>query len=322
VVRRALVALALAATGCGSFEEPSLVIDLRLLAMTAEPPEQVLPVDPAHPEDVTLAPVEVCALIADPGAERGLSWSMTACPPTGDRRCDDPAAPTVAMGGGALADPDTAATPQVACATLPAGPGVLAILQDTIAHDDLSGFGGVDLNVMIRVVPDGGGEASAVYGAKAVRFSPQLPAERVPNTNPTLEQIALDLGVGATRDLPLGRCAEQVAPLTLAPGQAITLAPIEPPDVREVYVVPTFEGGERTFTENLSYQWLAGAGDWSRTTTGGPRDAAGNQPPLDTSWEAPGPDDVGAGVRVPLWLIQRDERGGGRWFESCVQVAP
>jgi hypothetical protein len=37
-------------------------------------------------------------------------------------------------------------------------------------------------------------------------------------------------------------------------------------------VVPTFEGGSRTFTENLRYQWLATAGSWSRAETGGPRD--------------------------------------------------
>ncbi len=320
--RRVIAAGLALAAACGSFENPSIVIDLRMIAMTAEPPEQVVPFDPSNPLAVAFDPVEVCALVADPEADRELAWTMTACSPRGDRRCDEPGAAMVAMGAGVIGDPDTASGPQVACAVLPAGAGLLAVLRETIENDDLSGFGGVDINVGLRVVPVGDGEASAIYGAKAVRFSPLLPAERVANTNPTLERIELDRGDGVMTDLPLGRCADQAAPITVAPLQSIELLPVEPPGAREAYVVPTFEGGTRQFTENLSYQWLAGAGDWTRGSTGGSRDGAGNQPPLDTAWEAPKAADVGAGRLVPLWVIQRDERGGSRWFESCVRVAP
>ena len=44
-----------------------------------------------------------------------------------------------------------------------------------------------------------------------------------------------------------------------------------PEGVREDYVVPTFDGGSRMFTESLTYQWLAGDGEWSRSRTGGCR---------------------------------------------------
>jgi hypothetical protein len=247
---------------------------------------------------------------------------MTACRPVSDRRCDEPDAPMVALGSGMVADPETAPMPQVACATLLPGPDLLEVLLDTIENDDLSGFGGVDINVMIRVAPPGTDEDSAVYGAKAVRFSPLLPPERVANTNPTLERIDFDRGGGIIGELPLGRCADQAAPITTAPLSSIELLPVEPPEAREDYVVPTFEGGVRMFTENLTYQWLAGDGDWTRATTGGPRDFAGNQPPLDTAWKAPELDDGVDHALVPLWVIQRDERGGGAWFESCVRVAP
>ena len=35
-------------------------------------------------------------------------------------------------------------------------------------------------------------------------------------------------------------------------------------------------------------------------------------------------DEAGATLPldVPLWIIQRDERGGTAWFESCVRVIP
>lgn len=326
-MRRAARTLALAgaavAAGCGSFEDPAIVLDLRVLAMTAEPPEQVSPFDPADPLDVSFGPVEVCALVADPGASRGLAWSMTACSQAGDRRCDDADRPELALGAGELADPDRAATPQVACATVPFGPEMIAILRDAVERDALSGFAAIDINVELRVVPLGGGEDQAVYGAKAVRYSPLLPAERVANTNPTLTQLSVDRGDGAAPvALALGRCVDQAAPLTLGPEQSIHLAPVEPEGVRETYVVPTFEGGSRQFTENLRYQWLAGAGDWTRASTGGTRDGAGNEPPLDTEWEAPRAADLDGPTDVPLWLVQRDERGGGRWFESCVRVVP
>ena len=87
-------------------------------------------------------------------------------------------------------------------------------------------------------------------------------------------------------------------------------------------MVPTFDGGEQRLTENLSYQWLAGAGKWKRSSTGGPKDPFGNDPVLDTVWTAPAAADVGDGLDVPLWVIQRDERLGEAWYQSCVHVHP
>jgi hypothetical protein len=309
--------------GCGSFENPSIVIDLRIVGMQAEPPEQVAPVDPMNPLGTMFEDARVCAIVADPGAARRLRWEMTACAPNGDHRCNDPERPSLVMGGGVIDDPDTSATAQVMCATLPAGPELLAILRDAIEHDSLSGFGGVDLQVVIRVTPEGAGASQAIYGAKAVRYSPELPAGRVANTNPTLTQIDVDRGDGgAPVPLVLARCVEQTAPLALGATETIHFMPIEPDGVREDYVVPTFEGGSRMFTENLRYEWLAGAGDWTRGGTGGPRDGAGNQPPLDTAWESPAAEDLAGPTDVPLWIIQRDERGGAQWFEGCVRVTP
>ena len=327
---RSLVAgAALLLAACGSFEDPSIVIDLRVLAVVVDPPEQVVPFDPANPTSVPeLHDFTTCTLVADPAEQRGLAWTLTVCPRVGNLRCD-PERPSFVAATGHVDDPDTSATPQPICATVPAGAPLLAVLRDQIENDNLQGFGGVDINLSLRVQPDGAPAGAAVYSGKGARFSAKLPAERVANRNPTLDRIDVNV-VGRASDpapLPLGRCVDQAAPLELSVGASLHFMPIEPPGAREEYVVPTFEGGSRRFTENLSYQWLAGGGDWTRGNTGGTRDGAGNAPPLDTEWETPTRaqlDERGATLPldVPLWIVQRDERGGTAWFESCVRVVP
>ena len=56
--------------------------------------------------------------------------------------------------------------------------------------------------------------------------------------------------------------------------------------------------------------------------SGGPRDFAGNPAPLFTDWRAPNRDDVGEGLDVPFWIVQRDERLGATWYEACLRVVP
>ena len=100
------------------------------------------------------------------------------------------------------------------------------------------------------------------------------------------------------------------------------LAPRPLDGSEETYVIPTFEGGARTFTENLRYQWLSTGGNWSRYETGGPRDNAGNPAAVSTEWRPP-QLDAGEEVRlIDLWIVQRDERGGASFVESCIAVVP
>lgn len=317
------VALAVCAA-CGSFEDPTIVLDLRVLAMSAEPPEQVAPYDPDNPpedpEEAGLVDAEICALIADPAASRRLRWDMTVCAPDDEMRCpDDPDHPEFPIGSGTIDDPEEAATAQRVCATLPADPALLLVIEDAISLDSLAGFGGIDVMIGLRVRPESSDEES--FAGKRVRYAPLLPANRVANTNPTLDQISILVeGRDEPNPLPLGRCGEPGEPVRIAPGERLELEPLEPEGVREDYVVPTFDGGARMFTESLTYQWLASDGEWSRSSTGGPRDLSGELPPLSTRWRAP--DDVTEPTDVSLWVIQRDERLGAAWFEACVRVTP
>jgi hypothetical protein len=324
--RALLLALAPAvlAAGCGSFEDPAIVIDLRVLGMSADPPEQLVPYDPANPPDpstIQLDPVEICALIAEPGVDRPLDYVMTACPPTGDGRCD-PTEPGIAVGGGTIDDPETAAAPQVACAQLDPSTDLFAVITQAIKDDPLAGFDHVDIQVVMRVNPVGATPDEAIWATKAVRFGAQVPAERQPNHNPTLTELDGTTPDGTVAALAPGRCVDQAAPVEVGPGEDLAILPVEPAGAREDYVVPTFDGGEQHLTENLSYEWLAGAGKWKRSSTGGPTDPFGNDPQLDTVWTAPAAADVGDGLDVSLWVIQRDERLGEAWSESCVHVHP
>ena len=326
-VRRAALALAAAsAAACTDFEDPETVVDMRIIGVMAEPPEIVVPFDPDDPTAVDLdavAPVEVCALVADPADARGLHYSMALCRPTNSGRCID-VDTVVVLGGGQVEDPETAAEPVSMCATIAPDADLVAVIEESIDADSLGGFGGIQVQVELRVSPDGGGEE--LFAFKRVRYSPQLPAERVANTNPTVTSLigVHEAGDQRGRDfpLPLGRCGE-IEPFIVSPNQRVQILPDEAPGVREDYLVPTFEGGSRRFTENLTYQWHSTEGDWSPFTSGGTIDVAGNEPPLDSIWRAPNdPEVVGDGLDVRMWIVQRDERGGQAWYESCARVLP
>lgn len=325
-MRSLAMAAAAAAAGCGSFQDPNIVVDLRILALSAEPPEQMLDVDLSKPPDAAallaqLVPTRVCALIVDPGAERRLLWSMTMCPLTTDERCDDDR-PQIAIAGGLLDDPETTAPEPELCATIEPDGNLLAVLLDVLNDDTLHGLGGVDYEIQLRVGGENGNRDLDQYASKTLRVSPRIPAERTANHNPSIDGLTAALGDAAPVALPLGRCAENPAPYVLAAGTKLRLAPVEAAGARETYVVPTLDGRSESFTESLTYQWIAGAGGYSAGSTGGPRDLSGNPAPLFTDYRSPRASDLMGPTDVSLWIIQRDERLGVHWYETCIHVAP
>lgn len=314
VRRAALIGLAALAAACDAgFETPSIVVDLRVIGMKAEPPEVVFDFDPDQPMPPMLEDVDVTALLVNPGDGRQLEWEMVACPPTQSARCDDPEEPYKTL------TPVTTAGAEPFTGTLVMDP---LLLEAAVRADDLAGFGGIAVQVELWAKPVGAAESAAIYASKLVLYAPRVPAERVANTNPYLAELQAD---GVT--FPTDAC------LPVAAGQELELLPVEPAGVRETYVLPTFDGGTRTITENLTYSWFATDGDFTAERTGGPIDLFGNVPPLDTTWRAP---DVDAATTVRLWVVVRDERLGMSWHvwdptlaypapvprEFCVEVTP
>jgi hypothetical protein len=322
----ASVAAHSALAGCGSFADPNVVLDLRVLAMSSEPPDQVIDVDlsqPVTPASVLsqLVPTEVCTLMADPGLDRRLLYTLTLCPTSGDDRCDDDR-PKVTLGTGLVDDPDTAVPEPRLCVTIQPDANLVSVLLDVLDGDTLRGLGGVYYAVQLRIGGEDGDRDLDQYASKALRVSPRIPSSLTANTNPTIDHIDVTIDDGPAVALPLGRCAENLAPMEIAPGRKIRLTPVEPAGSREVYTVPTLDGKSQTFTESLTYQWIAGAGGFSSGSTGGPHDLSGNPAPLFTDYRAPRIEDLEGPTNISLWIIQRDERLGVRWYESCLHVAP
>jgi len=327
VVKTLVAALALA--GCGSFQDPDIVVDLRVLAMSATVPDQVIDVDPNMPPQASailaqLVPSTVCALVADPASDRRLRWSLTICEQTTDERCviGDP---LTVIGAGVIDDPDTTVPEPQLCATVQPNGDLLSLLLLALKDDTFKGLAGIGVQVQLLVGAEADDPAADLYAAKVIRVTPRIPAGRTGNANPSIDR--LDARAGDTDDAPMsslafGRCVDQTAPLEVFPTTKVRLTPIETAGARETYVVPTLSGGSATFTESLTYQWTAGMGSFSSGDTGGPRDVTGNQPPLFTDWKAPSAKDLDGPTDVTLWLVQRDERLGVHWYETCIRVVP
>ncbi|MEM9489583.1 MAG: hypothetical protein AAGC55_10590 [Myxococcota bacterium] len=326
----AALAALVPATGCGDFETVSIVLDLRVLSMRGEPPEVLVPFDPSElpssPDQLELAPVDVCALVADPNDDRSLDYSMNACAVTDSLRCDEPGSAVVPLvSDRTVADPERADAPIEVCGTVE--PLLLfEVVQEALEGDSLSGFGGI--NVLVDLAVRGAGEPvdNAVWAAKRIVYAPLDPPERKANQNPILDQLRI-VRDGRNEDesvaAPFGRCSDIGEPFPVTRGELLTFAPVENEQSREDYVVPTFDGGVRMFTENHTYNWFATTGEWSPEFTGGPRDLAGNEPDLDSEWTAPDdPEEIGDGLDVSVWVVQRDERGGQSWYETCLRVTP
>jgi hypothetical protein len=334
-----------ALAGCGSFETRSIVLDLRILSLVVTPPEVMIPLDAGT--DLMNLPqvdVEVCALIADPANSRELEYRMIACWPNDETlRCDDPARAEVLLTGtpgspfARVPDPEEAGEPVRVCATLPSNTVVPLLVLDQIellgSYEDvaaqvLANGGNLDVQVEVAVRGVDQSQDDLQYGSKRMRYAVPLCEGREANQNPgitTLQATRVEDGdpVDEPVDMPVGRCSDIASPLEVGPGTEIEIEPLPPEGSRQMYCVPTYGGEERAFTENLVYTWYATHGAWEPEQTGGPRDPAGNEPPFESTWTAPrNPDVIGDGLDVPVWVVQRDERGGQSWIETCVRVVP
>jgi len=326
VVRRAALVLVLVfAAACGSFQDESVVVDLRIIGMSADPPEQVVAFDINNPPPAVelldqLVPTKVCALLADPNFDRPLTYTFTLCLVDRGGRCDSDAQKV--LSAGVLDDPDVTVPEPQLCTTVNPDGNLLGVLLESLDNDDFKGLGGVYYDVVLRVGSADFDPSLDLFGDKALRVMPKIPDTVTANHNPTIDHFEASIDGGDPVTLPLGRCVEQTAPYQLGTAQKVRLTPVEPPDARETYVAPTIDGQGRTFTESLTYQWLVGAGGVTSAFSGGPRDISGNPAPLFTDYKTPSADDVPEATDVPLWIIQRDERLGVHWYESCVRVVP
>ena len=330
----------LVSTGCGAFETQSIVLDLRILSLVVTPPEVLIPLDAGtDPMSLPEVDVEVCALIADPEDSRELEYRMIACWPNQDTlRCDDPARAEVLLTGtpgnpfARVPDPEQAGEPVRVCATMRSNTVLPVLILDqvellgsyeNVAAQVLANGGNLDVQIEVAVRGADQGQEDLQYGTKRMRYAVPVPEGRQPNENPGIASLQASVDGAEPVAMPIGRCIDVAAPLEVAPDAEIEIEPVPTEGSRQEYVVLTFDGDTRMFTENLVYTWYATHGAWEAEQTGGPRDVAGNEPEVESTWTAPRDGDtVGDGLDVPVWVVQRDERGGQSWIESCVRVVP
>lgn len=324
---RSLASLVLVA-GCASFEDPTIVLDLRVLGVETTPPEQVLDVAPDRPPTieellVQLRPIRVRALIAEPDRVGSLEWTMTACLLDEGSRCR-PDSLAIDFAGGVLADPETyflgnpcsdepAADGGTVCGVLVPDNRFVQMLAQAIEDDIARGLGGIDIGIVLRVSTDTG-PPREVFAAKHVRFAPRIPTERSANHNPSIRSLLLGRG-GFGSAINKSHCMDRGAVDVVDVEQRVTLFPEAADGDKEQYVLPTLDGESIRLTEYLTYQWIATGGDFVDDVTGGPPDVFGNIKLDGTEWQAPSTPGF-----VTIWVIQRDPRYGVRWRQACIKV--
>jgi hypothetical protein len=306
-----------ALVGCAEFEDPTIILDLRVIAMNATPPEQVVDIDPANPQlaDIVdqLQPSVVCATVADPRRVSSLRWSMTACL-TDNGRCD-PERPSLELERGIVDDPDVSGAP--ICAGVVPSSSLVALLVDALTEDTFGGLAGLTYTVELRVGGVDDPPEADQFAAKDLHVFARFPEDRSANRNPELDQIQLQFA-NVVNIPPLGPCGFHV-PFTTGSRTEIAIVPVERGDTRERYPVLTVDGSFEEFDESITYQYLTTAGSLDSQFTGGPRDILGNMPGLSNDWIAP---EVERTTDVQLWINQRDERGGTAVYPLCIRVTP
>jgi len=317
-----ILSAGLLAAACSNFEDPELIIDLRPLAVVAEPAEVVLDVDLEADDLLTavdlsdLVDVEFCALVADPTEDRGLSYRFTACEPTRSFRCDEPdnsSEISIEFGVGSIEDPELGAVEQM-CGTLLATPVLQMMLMKMVEQDPRRIIEGADVQIELRVETDGP-NAEVAYARKSARYAGRLPVDRVANTNPTIDEFIITRADETEFVMPLGRCAD-IDPVVVGPGETIGIEPIVAEGTAEEYTQLDLELNPVASEEALVYNWLSTAGDWRKFVTGGPKDPFGNIPLARNEFTAP--DEAEGDIEV--WITQREERYGGSWFRTCFRV--
>ena len=333
----AVAALTLHA-GCSDFEPRQEVIDLRVLAVAAEPPEVLLPValnfDLGAPIDDAAAtvardglyrfteappPITLRALVADPrDPTRPVTFRATACLASGFVGCGD-------QSGAAGQGDERGAERTTEALVVQVAPDTQAALDDVqvtfaptleqlsrwLAEDPYKGFGSLYVQVDLVVIAADG---TADRAAKIVAFTPPLltlggdqppPAARVANRNPQLTGLRFDDEV---------RTLDQGLPV-LVGGRTVGVHPVfDPADALEVYALQNFPSGDpptlgyTAMTEKLTFDFFAVSGRFERASST-TRTPAGEVQDFGSKYTPP----EGQPPEDTLYVVVRDERGGASW---------
>lgn len=342
--------------GCTEFADPSTVVDLRVLAVSAEPSEVILDGTGLVPE------IAMTALVADPaGAGRPLSLAVRAC-------ANDPAAPSAPGAGseasgnypaggarssvGSMRCPADSATswtlpldggagarPGDVPFTVRLGPEQLRAAFEADVFPGPNGHlhGGFDLGlpVIVDLTVSAGGEQVAVI-KRVLFWRERLRDDQRPNRSPVITELRTYPERDPVTLTPIG-ATELVAPDAPRPvfaGEPIWFEPAgaqaEPYLTRIIDRFTDETHLHEVPAETLRYNFFATAGEFAPLETTselpfgarpGPRIATESRyhPPAASAL-AVDPATGRRSLPVTIWVVVRDERGGASWIQRTVLV--
>lgn len=286
------------------FEDPSLVKDLRILAVKTEPPEVMYSGSPPFdiPDDVQ-RDLSITVLLADPQGQQ-LQCLLRSCVVTSPNyRCEVENL-TWILAEGPCKDGENTFEVSIPLELLrsaqKADPGYIACVQLLeVSPIPLSTCGYSGLALFIEVVVKDGVQEN--HALKSFVVSPEDPVGRKPNQNPVINGVKINdelLTPPVTfRFNPFQRMKFEVA---LSEG------------TMQQYVLPTFDLGVVALTEYATVSFYTDAGSFSKAKTteepGNPLVSKdGKAPEMWSEWTAPNVD------HVRMWFVVTDGRGGVQW---------
>ena len=290
--------------GCGvPSDDVSLVHDLRILGVTADPPELMTP-DCASfdnpPDNLFDAPGTFRALLADPlGAGRNLDYDLKACVSQSDTRCDQDPDQTVAITSGSMPAGDW---------SFPLSPGELTLADGSrlwkkaLASALDSGQAGFWLPIVLHVKAG----TEEIFAQKLMVLSCHTYSDSAANTNPDLPDLLRNGEVWAPDDHT-----------PFADDLTLELAPFD--DRREHYVEPDINLKPVELDETWRISWFTTLGGFTPVSADGAIGTV-DDPKRHAKWES---TDTVPTPNVQFWVVVRDGRGGMSWLSrSADHIAP
>lgn len=294
--------------GCGaSFDPPTLLSKLRLLALQAEP------VNPAAGDATTITPL----VYSPSSATEALAWSWSWCPllgqPNDGYLCpisyDDASALLAAAGVTAPVPAFDLGADPTASLTNPFPPEVLAALcADGFDGQPIDCTNGFPVRVSVRVSQG----AATQLGTTVVRLP--VTGGAVSNANPVPGALSVDLASGTAAlddagSVQVPRLQDDVLHVALDDGQA------------ETYQGPGPEGATAPLRETLLVSWFAELGDFHDARTLFIDGVESLADATADKWKPPAVrEDPRPTAR--LIVVVRDDRGGVGWSSATASLEP
>lgn len=275
------------------FDDPSLVKDLRVLGVRAEPPEILL--SAADGEDGW--PVRITVLIADPlGSGRSLTCELRSCTIEESRTCQGSDLVTV-LGSGPCGDGETSFDVFIP----------RSLVEEAQGRDPTFGSA-VHSGVAVWIEITVSGDETPLFALKSVVFSPENPSGRTPNHNPRIAGVRLN-------DMP----QTQPGVIPVLPGVPVQIEVVPAEGAKEKYVLPALipPGAVEELEEFMTVAFYADRGSFDDATrTDRPSNPfepipSGDEARLLTRWTPPKEDGP-----VRFWFVLVDGRGGVDWVTA------